>query len=317
MTGIGEDWNVMDVTPIRFGELAGVLTTPTSEAGSAFPLVLMIHGSGPLDRDQNTAGQHLNIFNAFAADLARSGIASFRYDKRGCGESGGEFSHADQTDFLNDAAACLEGLAERYPDRFFRRFLLGHSEGTLIAARLCQQHAVDGLVLVCPYITDMETILTQQAAHLDQVVADAKGWSGSLQRIVVQLFGKPSYWQARLIRKLKATNTPTIRFLGRKLPAAWLVLDPRAIYAGVEVPAIVIGGEKDVQCDPADAPRIAEILGPSSEVHIVKDLTHLLRIETGAASMASYPAQMKRPVSPVVMELTTRWIAVRNPGVSH
>lgn len=317
----GEDSNAMDVTPIRFGDIAGVLTTPAAEEDSPpaqVPLVLMIHGSGPLDRDENTTGQELNIFNAFAADLARSGIASFRYDKRGCGESAGDFKLADQTDFTNDAIACLDGLAERFPDRFKKRFLLGHSEGTLIAARLCQQRAVEGLVLICPYITDMETILTQQAAHLDDVVAKATGWAGRVQRFATRLIGKPSHWQARLIRKLKTTNTPTIRFLGRSMPAAWLreclTLDPRAIYAGVEVPALVIGGEKDVQCDPADAPAIAEVLGALAETHILDDMTHILRLEAGEPSMAGYPEQMKQPVIPSIMELTAPWIAARAEG---
>ena len=51
----------------------------------------MIHGSGPMDRNENMPGQSLNVFNTIAEHLAEKGIASLRYDKRGCGKSGGNY----------------------------------------------------------------------------------------------------------------------------------------------------------------------------------------------------------------------------------
>ncbi|MFQ5796961.1 MAG: alpha/beta hydrolase family protein [Candidatus Bipolaricaulia bacterium] len=69
--------------------LAGTLSLP-SEEGS-FPCVLMIHGSGPVDRDENVRQLKLfkvklNVFNTIAHYLAAKGIASLRYDKRGSGQ---------------------------------------------------------------------------------------------------------------------------------------------------------------------------------------------------------------------------------------
>lgn len=59
--------------------LAGTVRRPAQ--GGGLPLVLMIHGSGPLDRDENMRGQRFDAFNAFAHALARQGMSSFRYDK--------------------------------------------------------------------------------------------------------------------------------------------------------------------------------------------------------------------------------------------
>ena len=66
--------------------LAGSLTVPN--AGNAPVTALMLHGSGPLDRDENMGGQKLDVFNTLADGLAHADIGSFRYDKRGCGASG-------------------------------------------------------------------------------------------------------------------------------------------------------------------------------------------------------------------------------------
>jgi pimeloyl-ACP methyl ester carboxylesterase len=135
--------------------LAGTLCLPGE--GGRFPIVLMLPGSGPIDRDENMRGQKLDIFNTIAHRLAESGVASLRYDKRGCGRSAGDHYRAGFSGAVADAARwadwCLS--AESCEGRVF---LLGHSEGTAIAANLSLQRPVSGLVLLCPFIADMESI---------------------------------------------------------------------------------------------------------------------------------------------------------------
>jgi len=70
--------------------LEGALTLPSADASATDQVVLLIASSGPLDRDQNSAKGKLNIFNQIAEHLAASGIASLRYDKRGCDNSEGD-----------------------------------------------------------------------------------------------------------------------------------------------------------------------------------------------------------------------------------
>ncbi len=91
------------------------------------PLVVMIHGSGPLDRDGNMPGQAPNIFNALAAALAGAGYASFRYDKRGCGASAGDYLTHGFADLIGDAGAVVAGL--RAMPGFGPIFLLGIRRG--------------------------------------------------------------------------------------------------------------------------------------------------------------------------------------------
>jgi len=93
--------------------LEGLLARPDHE--QAQKLVLMVGGSGPLDRNQNSASVQLNLFSEFALHLAHKGIASFRYDKRGCGDSTGDYDATGHSDLVADASACARQL-KNHPD---------------------------------------------------------------------------------------------------------------------------------------------------------------------------------------------------------
>lgn len=89
------------------GPLAGELVLPTGEG--PFPSVLLVAGSGPQTRDEKVAGHR--PFLVLSDHLARAGIASFRHDKRGVGQSGGDFASASISDFAQDAGAAFDAMA--------------------------------------------------------------------------------------------------------------------------------------------------------------------------------------------------------------
>ena len=88
--------------------LSGTLCLPVLK-GSC-PLVLMIQRSGPLYRNENTAEQILDVFNAIAHALAASGIAIVRYDKRGCFKSTGNYYCSSRQNFVADAVSWVKEL---------------------------------------------------------------------------------------------------------------------------------------------------------------------------------------------------------------
>ncbi|HQZ14143.1 MAG TPA: alpha/beta fold hydrolase [Devosia sp.] len=292
--------------------LSGTLAEPDGPAG-AVPLVLFLGGSGPLDRDTNMRGQRLNAFPPFAADLAARGIASFRYDKRGAGKSTGDFFSAGQTEFLADAVAALDHFAE--DPRFGRRFVLGHSEGTVQAARLSLERIVDGLVLLAPFIEDAETSLMKQAAMLDEALRNMPGVGGFLARLLSRPSGGPLVQQKKLIELVKGSDEAVIRRGLQRIDAKSLreimALDLAAIYAQVRTPALVIGGSKDIQCDPADVGRIVAAIGPAATGVVVEDLTHVLRKDSGPPTFLSYLKLIRQPVEPEVLRLVGEWVAAK------
>ena len=108
--------------------LRGVIWRPASAEGPT-PVVIVIAGSGPTDRDGNQQpGLDTDTYRMLAEALAREGIASIRYDKRGVGTSGRNFDAARVVlgDFTADAAAILARARE--DERFSSVWLAGFFE---------------------------------------------------------------------------------------------------------------------------------------------------------------------------------------------
>jgi pimeloyl-ACP methyl ester carboxylesterase len=291
--------------------LSGTLCAP-ADAGR-YPVVLMVHGSGPLDRDENMRGQQLNVFSAIAHHLAGHGLASLRYDKRGCGKSSGSYLEAGISDLVDDAAAWLDALAVHDTSAPGKLFVLGHSEGCIVAPMLSlRRPQLAGVILLCPFVEAGESLLLRQAAQLQREIAQLRGVAGWTTRRVSSIGGGPVASQTRLITRLKTSSAPTLRVGWRRVPAKALrelmSVDAPAMFRQVSCPMLVIGGDKDMQCNPADVDRIAELAGGPTEVHRLPTLTHSLRTQHGAPSILGTRQLLAEPVDPAVTELITRWL---------
>jgi uncharacterized protein len=122
--------------------LGATLTIPK---GSARPnVVVLIAGSGPQTRHVAMFGHHM--FDVLADYLARRGVAVLRYDKRGVAKSTGDYHGHTLPNLEDDAYAAVQALAAR--KQFGRIGLVGHSEGSMIAAAVAARHpeAVDFIV---------------------------------------------------------------------------------------------------------------------------------------------------------------------------
>ena len=284
--------------------LAGTLTEPREPTDT---VVVCLHGTGPMDRDQNAPGQKLNVFNAFARGLAEVGVATFRYDKRGCGASTGDYFSAGQTDLMADAAAVIAGMRQR---GFARVVLLGHSEGTLLAARLAGQ--ADAIVLVAPFVTAVRQLLLDQADASQAAIDAVPGLVGWLQRRLVGLFGGVRRVQERLIARIENGREDTFRQSGQRIPAKsmreMMALDIEQIYAAISVPTLAVIGGKDVQCPPADSERITALVA-GADVRVVERMTHLIRLSDDPPGFQYYAEQIARPTEPSVIRLVADWVA--------
>lgn len=125
--------------------LKGTLTYPISESKS-YPAVVLVHGYGRRDRDYTNNGH--KTFLVMADYLSRNGIAVLRYDKRGCGESGGDFDKASYDDFASDAWSAVQYLNNRKEINFNTTGVAGHSEGGSVVPILASKHKLDYLILL-------------------------------------------------------------------------------------------------------------------------------------------------------------------------
>jgi len=119
------------VTPTLYVE--GTLAVPSSSSSSSsegpFPLVLLLPGSGPCDRNENVRGFPLNCSGLLSDFAVERGFATFRYDKRGVGHSQGTFHTTGFHDFVSDALKVWEYLLASDAVDKRRAVLVGHSEG--------------------------------------------------------------------------------------------------------------------------------------------------------------------------------------------
>ena len=146
--------------------LAGTLTFPEGyKEGQKVPVVLMVTGSGPQNRDEELMGH--KPFLVLADRLARHGIASLRYDDRGVGQSTGDFSSATTAALATDALAGIKYL--RGLKKFSCVGILGHSEGGSIAYMLGAGGNADFIVSLAGPACKFDTLMMLQLNGLSKV----------------------------------------------------------------------------------------------------------------------------------------------------
>jgi len=201
---------------IRSGEhvLASTLTVP--EGPGPFPAVLLVPGSGPVDRDSNIKRLPLDVTGQLARALAAAGLATLRYDKRGVGASTGDFRSTGFLDAADDAEAALEVLVATPEVDPGRVLMLGHSEGALLAGIVAARSSVPaGVVLLSGSATPGEELLRWQVRQIAPTLP-------APVRFVLRLLRTDLETKvAKNHVKIKATTTDVARVDGARLNARW------------------------------------------------------------------------------------------------
>jgi len=291
--------------------LHGTLCFPTDSP--AQQLILMIPGSGEVDRNENGMRLQLNTFNAIAHTLAKEGIASFRFDKRGCAMSGGQYHETGFFNFVDDAERWLNAVHRFTEVNQCQVFLLGHSEGTLIAAHLSASNArVQGQILLMPFLENVEQTIERQLQQTLHEVAQIKGMKGFIVRLFLRLSGNQVEKQRKIMQRVKNTTKSSIKLKKTLLNAKWLreiaSVEPASVYEKVSVPTLSIGGEKDLQCLPEDAEKIRDHVKGPVETHVLSNLTHILRTDNEPPSTFRYKQLAQNPIDDRVCECMLTWL---------
>lgn len=296
--------------------LCGTLTIPEG-ASELTPAVVMVTGSGLQNRDEEIFGHR--PFAVIADYLARRGIASLRYDDRGCGASKGDVEKATTADFADDARAVAEWL--RRTGRFGRIGMLGHSEGGLIAYRLGSHPGLlDFVVSVAgPSVRGDSILLAQNANSLAQsgiagttasdfLTALSKAFQIKINdpdtEITPSLLDEiyPAHDSSAISRQLAASIsqlsgeawTPWMQYFIGYSPAA----DLSALSAN-GIPTLILYGENDTQVPASLNAPAARANAPGAEVRVYPALNHLMQHSvTGQA--AEYPL-IEETISPQVL----------------
>ncbi|WBC16054.1 alpha/beta fold hydrolase [Micromonospora sp. WMMA1998] len=293
--------------------LVGTLTRP--DGAGPCPGALLLPGSGPLNRDGDHRRLPLGIQRDLAAALTAAGTATLRYDRRGVGDSTGEFLRAGFHDNVEDAAAALAALAADPAVDPRKLFLVGHSEGALTAVALAARGVpLAGVVLLAGTGRTGAEVLRRQAARLLPTLPAPVRLLLRLTR--TDLVAKV----ARNHEKILATTADVARIGGQRLNARWmrefLRYDPRPDLARVHVPVLAVTGDKDLQTDPADLAVIAAAAGGPVLTRLLPDVTHVLRRQPGPPSLRAYRREVREPVDRSVLDAVLPWLTARAADVA-
>ena len=299
--------NTIKTTTISFTsastKLAGALTQPAGPG--PHPTALILAGSGPLDRDGNAKGLALGVSKDLATTLIGIGWASLRFDKRGVGESGGDYHSTGFYEELADAEAALQWLRDQSATGPL--VVIGHSVGAIYAGELASRHPdLAGIVMLATSTKPGRETLEWQGANLEAVIPrPAQLLMKLLRTSVVKQ-------QAKNLRKLELSTKDVIRVQLVKLNAKWMrefmAHEPLDALGSVKIPMLAITGIKDIQVDHRDLDDIVRLI-PGAEVHAVADLDHILRFESAAVSNPrKYKKQIKQPIDERVTGLLSDFL---------
>lgn len=280
------------------GSLAGTLELPAS---CPCPVVLIIAGSGPTDRDGNSRmlpGAN-NSLKYLAEGLAAKGIASVRYDKRGIGASKGAMPASESDlrfdDYVADAVAWLTKL--RADKRFTTVSVVGHSEGSLIGMLAARQARADAFVSIAGIGRPAAKVLHEQLASRlpPEMLAAADRTLGQLEKGETPDSAPPA---------LAALFRPSVQ----PYLISWFRYDPAAEIAKLTIPALIVQGTTDIQVGVADAKALGAAQ-PKATLLIIDGMNHVMKSVPAdqAAQLKSY-GDPSLPVVPALVDAVSELV---------
>lgn len=279
---------------INIDQLYGTLTVP--DEVKKCQVALIIAGSGPTDRNGNNPMMKNNSLKMLAEALAKNGIASLRFDKRGIGESKASAITESSLVFENyteDVKSWINFL--KLDKRFTHLTVIGHSEGSLI-----------GMIA---------------GAKANKFVSIA-GAGESADKLIKSQIASKSNKQLEdmtfpIIDSLKSGNKvnkvdPLLNSLFRPsiqpYLISWFKYDPQTEIKKITVPILILQGNNDMQVSVKDAESLAQA-NKNSQLAIIDKMNHIMKIIDGdkQANMESYNNETL-PISEVLIEKIVSFI---------
>ena len=285
------------------GDIAGSVVVP-SGAGR-HPVVLIIPGSGPTDRDGNSPvalgpGRtlHTDAYKLLAEALAMQGIASVRYDKRGIAASAPAMAGMKENDYrfdmgVDDAAAWMRML--RADPRFSRIVLVGHSEGSLIGMVAAQRAPADGFVSLEGAGRPAADVIR---AQLIAGGAPPEMFEAALDSLIA----------GRTVENTSPALASLFRPSVQPYMISWFRYDPAAELKKLPYPTLIIQGTHDVQVSAVDASKLAA--APGARLLTIDGMTHVLKIgpADAAAQVAGVYSDPTVPIAPEVVAAIVAYV---------
>jgi Lysophospholipase len=272
------------------GDIYGTLTIPNNVKTS--PIVLIIAGSGPTDRDCNSPlGIQTNAYKMLSESFAKNGISTLRFDKRGIGKSKPAMTSESELRFetyIKDVVAWISLL--KSDKRFSSIVVLGHSEGALIGMIAAEQTNVAGYISVAGIGKSADKILQEQLkTKLPPQLLDESN------RILDSL--KIGKTVSNVNSNLGVLYRPSVQ----PYLISWIKYDPAKEICKLKIPVLIIQGTADLQVSVSDSKLLSEAK-PDAKVLIIENMNHVLK--ESDSDMQKNMATYRNPALPLKVGLT-------------
>lgn len=252
-------------TDIRVSNwIDGSLIVPNSGSDQ---LAIIIGGSGPTDRDGNQNFLKTNNLKKLAQELAKNGIATFRFDKRIVKQI--KINNVDANikfdDFVSDAIDVVNYFKTK--QKFENIYIIGHSQGSLIGMLTAQQD-VDGFISIAGAGQSIDSVV------IEQVQKTAPMFTEDTKRVFDIL--KSGQTTTDYPPALASVFDLSIQ----KFMMSWMKHDPAIVIKTLDVPILLINGTKDLQVSVAEA-QLLHKASEKSELLLIDKMNHVLFIIHG------------------------------------
>jgi pimeloyl-ACP methyl ester carboxylesterase len=282
------------------GPLAGTL----EDAGKGTPVVLIIPGSGPTDRDgNNPLGVKAAPYRLLAEALAAKGVSSVRIDKRGLFGSKDAVADPNKVtigEYASDAHSWVAAVRKQTGAKCV--WLLGHSEGALVALAAAQEpQGICGVIVASGAGRKLSDVIREQ---LRSNPANAPVLDSAMSALDALDRGE----------HVDVTNmNPALLPLFRPQVQDFLIdmfqRDPAKLAASLKVPLLIVQGERDIQVSVADAKDLAAAQ-PKAKLVLIPAMNHVLKdvaSDDRAANMAAY-ADPALPVDSTLIDAIAAFV---------
>ncbi len=240
--------------------IEGTLLTPKTGSSS---LVILVPGSGPVDRNGNQSFMKNDSFKKLAAELSEKGIAAYRYDKRilqmrdlGIKEEDIRFE-----DFITDVSSVIEHF--RKSDQFKNIIVLGHSQGSLVGMVAAKDKA-DAFISIAGAAEPIDSII------VDQIAGQMPGLKENVQQTFKEMreTGSSKNYNPMLEMIFRPSVQPFI--------LSWMQYDPQEELKKLDMPVLLINGSNDLQVKEDQAEKLHSAK-PSAQLVILDKMNHVFR----------------------------------------
>lgn len=270
--------------------LKGTLSVP--ETTQPVPVVLLIAGSGPTDRDGNSqlVSGKSNYFLQISNALKLKNIAVLRYDKRGVGQSTTAKAAADITfdDMVNDAVAIIKIL--KGDKRFSKIIIAGHSEGSLIGMLAADREKADAYISLSGAGVPADVILKTQ------IKAGVSATDYAKAALIIDSIKAGNFTKQKIDQRFEGLFSTAVQ----PYLYSWMKYDPRQAISKLTIPVLIVQGTNDIQVSADDA-QLLKKADPSAQLKLITGMSHILK--EGPADRQQNAATYTRPDLPLHPEL--------------